>query len=172
MRLTQPAHNLLSLLASGKRSLWSRITRLTNSFIHQATAPPVRQQEFCPLGYYVYSHCMEYDSTTCDPCPITTYTDEYNGWTSCKSCTHCDSSAGVRVKEVCTPYSDTLCEPLEGHYCTDPIKDGCQRAVRHTKCKPGQYIKMKGTASSDTICNDCGSSTYSDGSFPSCIPHT
>ncbi|XP_063049505.1 tumor necrosis factor receptor superfamily member 14-like [Engraulis encrasicolus] len=126
----------------------------------------------CLPGFHVSSHCSEHATTTCAPCPQSTYTETHNGWTSCKICTHCDSTAGVRVKKNCSSTSDTLCEPLEGHYCTDPIKDGCQGAVEHTKCKPGQYIKMKGTASSDTVCNDCGYSTYSDGSLTSCKPHT
>ncbi|XP_063063867.1 tumor necrosis factor receptor superfamily member 14-like [Engraulis encrasicolus] len=131
--------------------------------------------ECCPMcnpGYHVYRHCTEYTSTTCAPCPQSSYTEAHNGLVSCKKCTVCDSTAGVRVKKNCSSTSDTLCEPLEGHYCIDPIKDGCQGAVKHTKCKPGQYIKQKGTASSDTECSDCGSNTYSDGSFTSCRPHT
>ncbi|XP_063063896.1 tumor necrosis factor receptor superfamily member 14-like [Engraulis encrasicolus] len=131
--------------------------------------------ECCPMcnpGYHVYRHCTEYTSTTCAPCPRTTYTEAHNGLNSCKKCTVCDSSAGLRVKRNCSSTSDTLCEPLEGHYCTDPIKYGCQGAVKHTECKPGQYIKQKGSASSDTVCSDCDSYTYSDGSSPSFRPHT
>ena len=52
--------------------------------------------------------------------------------------------AGLRVKRACSSTSDTLCEPLEGHYCTDPIKDGCRGAVEHTKCSPGQYVNQTG----------------------------
>ncbi|XP_063064047.1 tumor necrosis factor receptor superfamily member 14-like [Engraulis encrasicolus] len=126
----------------------------------------------CNPGYHVYRHCTEYTSTTCAPCPQSSYTEAHNGLESCRTCAVCDSSAGVRVKKNCTNISDTLCEPLEGHYCTDPIKDDCQGAVKHTKCKPGQYIKLPGSASSDTVCSDCSSDTYSDGSFTSCIPHT
>ena len=52
--------------------------------------------------------------------------------------------AGLRVKRACSSTSDSLCEPLEGHYCTDPIKDGCRGAVEHTKCSPGQYVNQTG----------------------------
>ncbi|XP_042563639.1 tumor necrosis factor receptor superfamily member 14-like [Clupea harengus] len=126
----------------------------------------------CSPGYYVRKHCTEYTSTTCAPCPSSTFSDAASGLTSCLSCTVCDVAAGLRVNRVCSSTSDTLCEPLEGHYCTDPIKDGCRGAVEHTKCSPGQYIKEVGTASSDTVCDDCGHNTYSDGSFTSCRPHT
>ncbi|KAL2103276.1 hypothetical protein ACEWY4_000144 [Coilia grayii] len=87
-------------------------------------------------------------------------------------CPMCSPGAGLRIKRNCSSSSDTLCEPLEGHYCTDPIKDGCRGAVEHTKCLPGQYINQPGSASSDTVCDDCGNNTYSDGTFTSCRPHT
>ncbi|KAL2103395.1 hypothetical protein ACEWY4_000263 [Coilia grayii] len=126
----------------------------------------------CAPGYYVLRHCTEYTSTTCAPCPMSTFTDHANGLTSCLSCTVCDKATGLRVKRECSSTSDTLCEPLEGHYCTDPIQDGCRGAVEHTKCKPGQYIKENGTASTDTVCEDCGNNTYSDGTFTFCRLHT
>ncbi|XP_076132732.1 tumor necrosis factor receptor superfamily member 14-like isoform X3 [Alosa pseudoharengus] len=126
----------------------------------------------CGLGHYVHKHCTELTSTSCAPCPSSTYTDAQSGLLTCRSCTVCDSSAGLRVKRACSSTSDTLCEPLEGHYCTDPIKDGCRGAVEHTTCSPGQYIKQKGTPSSDTVCGECVVATYSDGSFTSCRPHT
>ncbi|KAL2103274.1 hypothetical protein ACEWY4_000142 [Coilia grayii] len=132
-------------------------------------------QECCPMcgpGYYVRRHCTEYISTTCVPCLPNSFTEAPNGLEACRLCKVCDSSAGLRVRRACTPSSDTLCEPLEGHYCTDPIQDGCGGAVEHTQCKPGQYIKQPGTASTDAVCEDCEGDTYSDGSFLSCRPHT
>ncbi|XP_031422739.1 tumor necrosis factor receptor superfamily member 14-like isoform X1 [Clupea harengus] len=132
-------------------------------------------QECCPMcgpGYYVRKHCTEFSSTACVPCLPPTYTDAPNGLASCKSCTVCDSSAGLRVKRTCSSTSDSLCEHLEGHYCTDPIKDGCRGAVEHSKCSPGQYVKQTGTVSTDTVCGDCVGDTYSNGSFTSCRPHT
>ncbi|XP_076133462.1 tumor necrosis factor receptor superfamily member 14-like [Alosa pseudoharengus] len=132
-------------------------------------------QECCPMcgpGFCVQRHCTEFFNTECVPCPSSFYTDTLNNLESCSPCTVCDSTAGLRVKRACSSNSDTLCEPLEGHYCTDPIKDGCRGAVEHTKCSPGQYIKQPGTSSSDTVCGDCSNNTYSNGSFTSCRPHT
>ncbi|XP_041953666.1 tumor necrosis factor receptor superfamily member 14-like [Alosa sapidissima] len=132
-------------------------------------------QDCCPMcrpGYYVRKHCTDFTSTTCVSCPSSSYTDEPNGLVWCRSCTVCESSKGLRVKRACSSTSNTLCDPLEGHYCTDPIKDGCRGAVEHTTCSPGQYIKQPGTSSSDSVCSDCVGDSYSDGSFTSCRPHT
>lgn len=51
---------------------------------------------------------------------------------------------GLRVKTACTRTSDTVCEPMEGFYCTNDKEGSCTQAVEHTKCSPGQYIKQKG----------------------------
>ncbi|XP_034151588.1 tumor necrosis factor receptor superfamily member 14-like [Esox lucius] len=131
--------------------------------------------ECCPMcspGQRVYKHCTEYTSTSCVPCIGPTYLDEPNGLPVCKPCTHCDPGFGLMVKHPCRPSSDTVCEPLEGFYCTEPTKDGCKAAQRHSRCEPGQYIRQKGSPSTDTVCTNCTGDTYSDGSFTSCQPHT
>ncbi|KAJ8017144.1 hypothetical protein DPEC_G00014700 [Dallia pectoralis] len=131
--------------------------------------------ECCPMcspGYRVHKDCTEFTSTSCAPCIGSTYTDRPSGLIACKSCTHCDPGFGLMVKQPCSPSSDTVCEPLEGFYCTEPTKDGCKVAQRHSSCKPGQYIREKGTPSTDTMCSNCTGETYSDGSFTSCQPHT
>ncbi|XP_060788249.1 tumor necrosis factor receptor superfamily member 14-like isoform X2 [Neoarius graeffei] len=123
-------------------------------------------------GNRVYRHCTEFTSTTCMPCVGSTYTAEPNGLPSCITCTVCDPGPGLRVKTACTRTSDTVCEPLEGFYCTDEYRDSCRYAVEHTKCSPGQYIKQKGTAVKDAECAVCADGTYSNGSLQICKPHT
>ncbi|MCJ8734792.1 hypothetical protein PDJAM_G00239380 [Pangasius djambal] len=131
--------------------------------------------ECCPMcspGSRVYRHCTEFISTTCMQCVDSTYTDEPNGLPSCISCTVCDTGQGLRVKTACTRTSDTVCEPLEGFYCTDEQSGSCVYAVEHTKCSPGQYIKQKGTAIKDVECAVCAEGSYSNGSLQSCKPHS
>ncbi|XP_030641352.1 tumor necrosis factor receptor superfamily member 14-like [Chanos chanos] len=131
--------------------------------------------ECCPMcgpGFHVYRHCSEYTSTSCIPCLRSTFTDLPNGLNHCFPCTVCDSSQWLRTKTECTSIADTICEPREGFYCIDQNKHSCRAAVEHSKCKPGQYIIQKGTADTDTVCDDCVGETYSDGSFSSCRPHT
>ncbi|XP_041729394.2 tumor necrosis factor receptor superfamily member 14-like isoform X1 [Coregonus clupeaformis] len=131
--------------------------------------------ECCPMcspGNRVYKHCTEFTSTSCVPCVDSTFLDEPNGLMKCKVCTNCDPGLGLKVKQPCRPSSDTVCGTLEGFYCLDPTKDGCRAAQRHSSCKPGQYISHTGTTSTDSVCADCPSKTYSDGSLTSCQPHT
>ncbi|XP_060738182.1 tumor necrosis factor receptor superfamily member 14-like isoform X2 [Tachysurus vachellii] len=131
-------------------------------------------KECCPMcapGSHVYRHCTEFVSTTCVPC-VDSFTSEPNGLQQCFSCAVCDSGQGLQVKTACTRFSDTVCEPLEGLYCTNYEKGSCTQAVEHTQCSPGQYIKQKGTAHDDAKCAECKNGTYSDGSFEMCKQHT
>ncbi|XP_053481887.1 uncharacterized protein LOC128608277 [Ictalurus furcatus] len=131
--------------------------------------------ECCPMcspGNRVYRHCTEFTSTTCMQCVGSTFTDEPNGLPRCISCTVCDAAQGIGVKTACTPTSDTVCEPLDGFYCTDEYSGSCRYAVEHTKCHPGQYIKQKGTAVKDAECAACADGTYSNGSLQICKEHT
>uniref|UniRef100_A0A3P9DJ08 Tumor necrosis factor receptor superfamily member 14 n=1 Tax=Maylandia zebra TaxID=106582 RepID=A0A3P9DJ08_9CICH len=126
----------------------------------------------CLAGSRVKTHCNEYRSTSCLPCMDGTFTDQPNGLERCIPCTNCHSALGLRVKKQCTATSDTLCKPLEGLYCVHHTGHSCERAHEHKRCKPGQYISQKGTASTDTECSDCSSGTFSNGTFHSCQPHT
>uniref|UniRef100_A0A8C1UYG0 TNFR-Cys domain-containing protein n=1 Tax=Cyprinus carpio TaxID=7962 RepID=A0A8C1UYG0_CYPCA len=128
--------------------------------------------ECCPMcdpGKQVKNHCDAYTSTTCDSCPVMTYTDVPNGFTKCLPCFVCDSSNGLREKQACTSISDTVCEPLPGYYCIDLLSN-CKKAMKHSTCSPGQYINQTGTEFRDTVCKDCPVGSYSDGTF--CKLHT
>ncbi|XP_067248752.1 tumor necrosis factor receptor superfamily member 14-like isoform X1 [Chanodichthys erythropterus] len=131
--------------------------------------------ECCPMcgpGNRVYWHCTVDTSTSCIPCPAATYTDEPNGLITCFSCTVCAAVQGLRVRKACTRSADTICEPQEGFHCIALNKGNCKSAVEHAKCKPGQYIKQKGTAFTDTVCANCTDGTYSNGSLMACQPHS
>ncbi|XP_073688531.1 tumor necrosis factor receptor superfamily member 14-like [Garra rufa] len=124
----------------------------------------------CAPGNRVLWHCTVDTSTTCVSCSASTYTDEPNGLEMCFSCSTCD--AGLRIQKSCTRLSNTVCEPLKGFFCMVRVKGSCKLAVKHTQCKPGEYIQQKGTASTDTVCDECTNGTYSDGTFTACQPHT
>ncbi|XP_048065426.1 tumor necrosis factor receptor superfamily member 14-like isoform X2 [Megalobrama amblycephala] len=121
--------------------------------------------ECCPM-------CAPDTSTTCVPCSPSTYTDEPNGLNNCILCSVCDAVQGLTLKRSCIRTANTVCEPLEGFYCIEKNKGSCIFAKEHNKCKPGQYIKQPGTASTDVVCGDCTEGTYSNGSFTTCQPHT
>ncbi|CAK6974442.1 tumor necrosis factor receptor superfamily member 14-like [Scomber scombrus] len=127
----------------------------------------------CPPGSRVKTDCTEFRSTSCLSCIDGSFIDEPTGSRQCFLCTNCDSGSGLRIKTSCTTLSNTVCEPLDGFYCTDSDKDNnCFRAQEHTRCEPGQYIRHKGTAFTDTECTDCSSDTFSDGTSTSCQSHT
>ncbi|XP_041800989.1 tumor necrosis factor receptor superfamily member 14-like isoform X3 [Chelmon rostratus] len=125
----------------------------------------------CPLGSRVKTDCTEFRSTSCLPCSEGTFMNHPTGLKQCFACTSCAAGSGLKIKTSCAATSDTVCEPLEGFYCLDPTVEGCTTAQKHTRCQPGQYVRQKGTALTDTVCSDCTGETYSDGTFPSCLPH-
>ncbi|XP_042286828.1 tumor necrosis factor receptor superfamily member 14-like isoform X1 [Thunnus maccoyii] len=126
----------------------------------------------CLAGSRVKTDCTEFRSTSCLPCTDGTYMNHPTGLKQCLTCGNCDSGSGLQIKTSCTSTSNTVCQPLEGFYCMDSTEDGCVRALKHTSCQPGQYIRQKGTALRDTECTDCSDGTFSDGTFTSCQPHT
>ncbi|XP_040918780.1 tumor necrosis factor receptor superfamily member 14-like isoform X3 [Toxotes jaculatrix] len=126
----------------------------------------------CPPGKYVQTDCTEFRSTSCLPCMDGSFMNKPTGHKKCFPCTICDAGSGLKIKTSCTATSDTLCEPLEGFYCIDFTENHCVAAQKHSSCQPGQYIREKGTVLRDTVCSDCSGGTFSDGTFPSCQPHT
>ncbi|XP_033181962.1 tumor necrosis factor receptor superfamily member 14-like isoform X1 [Anabas testudineus] len=131
--------------------------------------------ECCPMclpGSRVRTDCSESRPTSCQPCLERTYMNQLTARRQCFICRTCDEGSGLKIKSSCTTTSDTVCEPLEGFFCVDPSDNGCRAAQKHRSCEPGQYISQKGTASTDTVCSDCSDGSFSDGTFPSCRPHT
>ncbi|KAF1378099.1 hypothetical protein PFLUV_G00186420 [Perca fluviatilis] len=127
----------------------------------------------CPAGSRVGIDCTERRSTFCLGCDKGTFMSHPSQSIRCYACARCDSGSGVKIKTACTATSDTVCEPLEGFYCTNAIKDDCVEAQKHSSCQPGQYISQKGTALRDTECSDCSDGTFSNGTLlRSCQPHT
>ncbi|XP_065817054.1 tumor necrosis factor receptor superfamily member 5-like isoform X2 [Labrus bergylta] len=125
----------------------------------------------CPAGHWVYEDCTDSRSTHCKPCTDGTFMNHLTSRTRCYDCKSCEGS-GLKMKTSCTIKSDTVCEPLEGFYCSDSRKDDCVEAKKHRRCEPGEYIREHGTSSTDTVCSTCSDGTFSDGTFPSCQNHT
>ncbi|XP_074537106.1 tumor necrosis factor receptor superfamily member 5-like [Halichoeres trimaculatus] len=125
----------------------------------------------CPPGSRVSEDCTESRSTHCLLCPEGTFMDQLTYRRRCYSCTNCDTAAGLKTKASCSQRSDSVCEPLEGFFCTEPAEDDCLSAQRHRSCDPGHYISQRGTPVSDAVCSPCPAGTFSDGTFTSCRPH-
>ncbi|XP_042286841.1 tumor necrosis factor receptor superfamily member 14-like isoform X1 [Thunnus maccoyii] len=109
----------------------------------------------CPAGSRVKTDCTKISSTSCLPCTDETYMNQPTGLKQCFICANCDAGSGLQIKTSCTSTSNTVCQPLEGFYCMDSTEDGCVKALKHTSCQPGQYIRQKGTNRTDTVCYNC-----------------
>uniref|UniRef100_A0A8D3D2E9 Deoxyribonuclease-1-like 1 n=1 Tax=Scophthalmus maximus TaxID=52904 RepID=A0A8D3D2E9_SCOMX len=112
---------------------------------HPGTEYQIRDKccPLCPPGKSVIKDCTELRSTSCLPCVNgTSFTTHPNGLRECFPCASCSSGSGLKIS-LCTTTSDTVCEPLEGFYCTDQTGSRCVGAQRHKRCKPGQYIRHK-----------------------------
>ncbi|XP_065817049.1 tumor necrosis factor receptor superfamily member 5-like isoform X2 [Labrus bergylta] len=125
----------------------------------------------CPAGGQVYEDCTDLRNTLCKLCPEGTFMDQPTSRTRCYDCKSCDEGSGLKMKTSCTIVSDTVCEPLEGFYCSDSRKDDCVEAKKHRRCEPGEYITEHGTSSTDTVCSTCSDGTFSNGTFTSCQKH-
>ncbi|XP_065817060.1 tumor necrosis factor receptor superfamily member 14 isoform X2 [Labrus bergylta] len=125
----------------------------------------------CPIGTRVKTDCEEDKSTSCQPCTEGTFMNKMNGLKKCLSCRECGAGSGLKMKTSCTIRSDTVCEPLEGFYCSEFTGYDCFEAKKHRRCEPGEYISQRGTSSTDTVCSTCSDGTFSDGTFPSCQKH-
>ncbi|KAJ8245749.1 hypothetical protein COCON_G00235190, partial [Conger conger] len=127
----------------------------------------------CSPGTHVYKHCTQYNSTWCLPCAQKSFIDLPSSLPECLPCNACHPDLGLRTVRECTPTSDTVCGPLDQHYCTETHKKGCRFAQRHTICRPGQFIKRNGTTLTNTECGECPDRTFSENYFSAfCKPHT
>ncbi|XP_043998441.1 tumor necrosis factor receptor superfamily member 14-like [Gambusia affinis] len=126
----------------------------------------------CPSGHRVKTDCTEFKTPECQRCSDGTYMDLPNELKKCNPCSTCDSGAGLKEKQQCKLTADTVCEPMEGFYCTDFKSGGCVVAQKHRSCEPGHYIRRNGTASTDTECSECSRGSFSNGTMFSCQPHT
>ncbi|XP_041654657.1 tumor necrosis factor receptor superfamily member 14-like isoform X2 [Cheilinus undulatus] len=125
----------------------------------------------CPVGNRVKTDCEVYKSTSCQPCSEGTFMNKLNGLKSCLPCSWCEADSGLKIKSACTKSSDTVCEPQEGFYCIESAEEGCSQAKKHRSCEPGEYIRERGTSTTDTLCSPCSAGTFSDGTLMSCQTH-
>nr|XP_040025501.1 tumor necrosis factor receptor superfamily member 14-like isoform X1 [Gasterosteus aculeatus aculeatus] len=85
-----------------------------------------------------------------------------NRLTKCFPCSSCDQGRGLFAKQNCTSTSDTVCDVIAGHFCTDLIEDEeCRSARRHSDCEPGHRVKEPGTRRTDTTCEPCPAGSFS-----------
>uniref|UniRef100_A0A8C7NIL1 TNFR-Cys domain-containing protein n=1 Tax=Oncorhynchus mykiss TaxID=8022 RepID=A0A8C7NIL1_ONCMY len=116
----------------------------------------------CGKGLVVRKDCTLESSTSCIPCTGQTYMNAANGLDKCFPCSPCDPGQGLYILMACTTTSNSICHVLNGYYCTSSSAGNeCTFALRHTLCSPGQRVKVPGTKTTDTVCEECQHGSYS-----------
>ncbi|KAJ8379695.1 hypothetical protein SKAU_G00004730 [Synaphobranchus kaupii] len=121
-------------------------------------------EECCPMcgkGYVVGKDCTSDSSTTCIPCIRGTYMDEPNGLSKCRQCQTCDTRQGFIFLRECTTTSNAFCDVKDGFYCKSYSKNECNLALKHSPCTPGEYPKVPGTKTANTLCEECPDGYFS-----------
>ncbi|XP_032903879.1 tumor necrosis factor receptor superfamily member 14-like isoform X1 [Amblyraja radiata] len=111
----------------------------------------------CAAGTIVAKHCTGNTGTSCTSCPNGRYIGQANGLQRCFGCLVCYADMGFKVKQKCTKTHNSKCGPTDGYYCNK----NCQRVNKHTSCPPGHGVKVKGTESTDSTCEECQKGTFS-----------
>ncbi|KFV44481.1 Tumor necrosis factor receptor superfamily member 8, partial [Tyto alba] len=128
----------------------------------------------CPSGYVKKKRCPRDPDEDCMRCGPEQYVNEEHQKPQCDACVSCAKESDLVEKEPCSFNSSRVCECRPGLFCQTSAVNTCMRCQRHTACKPGFGVKVRGTSTDDVICEECPSGTFSDqtSSTDICKPHT
>ncbi|KFZ52981.1 Tumor necrosis factor receptor superfamily member 8, partial [Antrostomus carolinensis] len=128
----------------------------------------------CPSGYVKKRACPRDLGEDCMRCGPEQYVNEAFPKPRCDACVSCAKEPDLVEKEPCSFNSSRVCECRPGLFCQTTVLNTCIRCQQHTVCKPGFGVKVKGTSTTDVICEQCPSGTFSDqnSSTAICKPHT
>nr|XP_009936340.1 PREDICTED: tumor necrosis factor receptor superfamily member 8 [Opisthocomus hoazin] len=128
----------------------------------------------CPSGYVKKRACPRDVDEDCMRCGPEQYVNEALQKPQCDACVSCAKESDLVEKEPCSFNSSRVCECRPGLFCQTPVQNTCMRCQKHTVCKPGFGVKVRGTSTNDVTCEQCPSGTFSDqnSSTDICKPHT
>ncbi|NXR10686.1 TNR8 factor, partial [Semnornis frantzii] len=127
----------------------------------------------CPSGSVKKRACPRDPAEDCMRCGPEQYVKEAFAKPQCYACVSC-ADPDLVEKEPCSLNSRRVCECRPGLFCQTSVQDSCSRCRKHTACKPGFGVRVRGTSRSDVTCDKCPSGTFSDQSSSTdiCKPHT
>ncbi|NXX41004.1 TNR8 factor, partial [Tricholaema leucomelas] len=134
----------------------------------------------CPSGSVKKRACPRDSAEDCMRCGPEQYVDEASAKPQCHACV---SSLALCFfltepelveKKPCSFNASRICECRPGLFCQTSVEYSCSRCQKHTVCKPGFGVKVRGTSTNDVACEKCPSGTFSDqnSSTDTCKPHT
>ncbi|XP_064028254.1 tumor necrosis factor receptor superfamily member 8 [Pogoniulus pusillus] len=127
----------------------------------------------CPSGSVKKRACPRDSAEDCMRCGPEQYVDETSAKPQCHACVSCAEPELVE-KKPCSFNASRVCECRPGLFCQTSVEYSCSRCQKHTVCKPGFGVKVRGTSMNDVTCEKCPSGTFSDqnSSTDTCKPHT
>ncbi|KFQ27176.1 Tumor necrosis factor receptor superfamily member 8, partial [Mesitornis unicolor] len=128
----------------------------------------------CPSGYVKKKACPRDPDEDCMRCGPEQYVNEVFRKPQCFACVSCAKEFDLVETKPCSFNSSRVCECRPGLFCQTPVDNSCSRCQRHTVCKPGFGVKVRGTSTTDVTCEKCPAGTFSDqnSSTDICKPHT
>ncbi|KAK2526943.1 hypothetical protein Q9966_010764 [Columba livia] len=128
----------------------------------------------CPTGSVKKKACPRNPDEDCMRCGPEQYVKESFHKPQCVACVSCAKEPDLVETKPCSFNSSRECECRPGLFCQSSVKYTCLRCQQHTVCKPGFGVKVRGTSSTDVVCEKCPPGTFSNqnSSTNICKPHT
>ncbi|XP_077998638.1 uncharacterized protein LOC144451621 isoform X1 [Glandiceps talaboti] len=112
--------------------------------------------EKCPAGFYMERKCTGTTPPVCSPCPADTYMAGPNERSSCLVHTPCDQEKEDVIRNgSATGNFECKCKR---EYFKSPEGSCLNMAV----CEKGSGVAEPGTSTTNTVCKECESNSYSD----------
>uniref|UniRef100_A0A8C6IAV5 Tumor necrosis factor receptor superfamily member 1B n=1 Tax=Mus spicilegus TaxID=10103 RepID=A0A8C6IAV5_MUSSI len=127
----------------------------------------------CPPGQYVKHFCNKTSDTVCADCEASMYTQVWNQFRTCLSCSSSCSTDQVETR-ACTKQQNRVCACEAGRYCALKTHSGsCRQCMRLSKCGPGFGVASSRAPNGNVLCRACAPGTFSDttSSTDVCRPH-
>lgn len=127
----------------------------------------------CPPGQYVKHFCNNISDTVCADCEASMYTQVWNQFRTCLSCSSSCSADQVETR-ACTKQQNRVCACKADRYCALKTNSGsCRQCMKLSKCAPGFGVASSRAANGNVICIACAPGTFSDitSSTDVCRPH-
>ncbi|XP_038866532.1 tumor necrosis factor receptor superfamily member 5 isoform X2 [Salvelinus namaycush] len=97
----------------------------------------------------------------CMPCQEGEYQHAFTNKNLCKLQPYCDPNKNFEHSTNRNKTSLSPCKCKTGYHCSS---EECLTCVPHTKCRPGEEVKSKGSPIHDTVCKACPLNMFSSDS--------
>ncbi|XP_028641829.1 tumor necrosis factor receptor superfamily member 1B isoform X1 [Grammomys surdaster] len=127
----------------------------------------------CPPGQYAKHFCNKTSDTVCADCEASMYTQVWNQFRTCLSCSSSCSADQVEI-HACTKQQNRVCACKADSYCALKTHSGsCRQCMKLNKCPPGFGVVSSRASNGNVKCTPCAPGTFSDttSSTDVCSPH-